>query len=259
LRKENRVSQLQDYQSRYANIALKRHDGILEVTLHRDGGSALLSVGEGGLHAQLGDAFRQIAEDDDNRVVVLTGAGEVFLTEMDHSEARQKPTAQTWRRMEREGRAILENLLAIEVPIIGVLNGPAFIHAELVALSDIVLASPRASIADKAHMPAGIVPGDGVHVIWPMLLGPNRGRHFLLTGREISAQEALALGVVAEVVHDERLMSRAREIAADLASKPDLALRYARLALTRDLKQRLFAELGYGLALEGLGILGRSG
>jgi enoyl-CoA hydratase/carnithine racemase len=252
------VSELSEYQSRYRDIALARRDGVLEVTIHRAGGSALLTVGEGGLHAQLGDAFQHIAGDEENRVVILTGAGDVFLTEMDRSEPRQKLSARTWQRMEREGRALLDNLLAIEAPIIGVLNGPAFIHAELVLLSDIVLASPRASIADKAHMPAGVVPGDGVHVVWPMLLGPNRGRHFLLTGREITAQEALALGVVAEVVPDEGLMARAREIAADLASKPALALRYARLALTRELKQRLGAELGYGLALEGLGLLDRA-
>jgi enoyl-CoA hydratase/carnithine racemase len=210
------------------------------------------------LHAQLGEAFQQIAADDENRVVILTGAGSVFLTEMDRSVPPRKLTAQGWQRMEREGRALLENLLAIEAPVIGVLNGPAWIHAELAVLSDVVQASPRASIADKAHMPAGIVPGDGVHVIWPMLLGPNRGRHFLMTGREISAQQALDLGVVAEIVPDEALMQRAREIAADLARKPALALRYARVALTRELRQRLHAELGYGLALEGLALLGRT-
>jgi anti-sigma factor RsiW len=53
-------------------------------------------------------------------------------------------------------------------------------------------------------------------------------------------------------------MQRAREIAADLARKPALASRYARVALTRELRQRLHAELGYGLALEGLALLGRA-
>lgn len=253
------MSRFDDYVHRFPNIALSRSGGVLEVTLHREGRSAMLSLGEGGLHAQLGDAFRRIAEDEDNHVVILTGAGDVFLTHMDPDEPRQPLTAARWRRIEREGRALLENLLAIEAPVIGVLNGPAFIHAELVVLSDIVLASPRATLADKVHMPAGVVPGDGVHVVWPLLLGPNRGRHFLLTGHELSAQEALALGVVAEIVPDETLMTRARELAAELARKPTLALRYARLALTRDLKRRLDADLGHGLALEGLALLGRAG
>jgi enoyl-CoA hydratase/carnithine racemase len=248
---------LADYQTRFTNIAITRLDGVLEVALHRNGESAQWTIGDGGLHAQLGEAFQQIGADEDNRVVILTGTGADFLTRMDASEQREPLSAQSWRRIEREGRVLLENLLAIEVPVIGVFNGPAWIHAEIIALSDIVLASPRATIADKAHMPAGVVPGDGVHVVWPMLLGPNRGRHFLLTGREMSAQEALALGVVAEIVPDEALMPRARELAADLARKPALALRYARLALTRDLKRRLDADLGHGLALEGLALLRR--
>jgi enoyl-CoA hydratase/carnithine racemase len=251
------MSQLNEYRSRYENIALVRNDGILEVTIHRGGGQAFWSFAEGGLHAQLGDAFRQIAADDGNRVVIFTGAGEAFLADFERSGSAPEITPQYWRRLEREGRELLENLLSIEAPVIGALNGPAFIHAELIVLSDIVLASDRATIADKAHMSAGVVPGDGVQVIWPMLLGPNRGRHFLMAGQEISALEAQRLGVVAEVLADDRLMPRARELAQDLARKPPLALHYTRLTLTRYLKQRLFADLGYGLALEGLALIGR--
>jgi enoyl-CoA hydratase/carnithine racemase len=78
-------------------------------------------------------------------------------------------------------------------------NGPVNIHAELAVLSDIVLASENAAFQDAPHFPNGLVPADGVHVIWPYLLGRNRGRYFLLTGERLSAQEALRLGVVAEV------------------------------------------------------------
>ena len=251
------MTQFNEYRSRYENIALVRNEGILEVTIHRGGGQAVWSFAEGGLHAQLGDAFRQIAADEDNRVVIFTGAGEAFLTDVDRSGSALEITPQSWRRLEREGRALLDNLLSIEAPVIGALNGPAFIHAELMVLSDIVLASDRATIADKAHMSAGVVPGDGVQVVWPMLLGPNRGRHFLMTGQELTAQEAHSLGIVAEVLPDERLMPRAREIARDLARKPALALHYTKLTLTHYLKQRLFADLGYGLALEGLALMGR--
>ena len=66
-------------------------------------------------------------------------------------------------------------------------------------------------------MPNGIVPGDGVHVWWPMVLGPNRARHFLLTGDEIDAAEAKRLGVVAEVVPHDQVLTRAWDIARTLA------------------------------------------
>jgi len=99
------------------------------------------------------------------------------------------------------------------------------------------------------------VPGDGVQSIWPMLLGPNRGRYFLMTGQEIRATEALALGLVGEVLAPDALMPRAREIARTIVARPALANRYTRILLTRDIKARLARELDQGLAMEGLAIL----
>lgn len=52
----------------------------------------------------------------------------------------------------------------------------------------LVIASDTATFQDAPHFPNGIVPGDGVHIVWPLLLGPNRGRYFLLTGQRLSAQ-----------------------------------------------------------------------
>ena len=95
-----------------------------------------------------------------------------------------------------EGKRLLMNLLDIPMPMISAVNGPALIHAEIPVLCDIVLASETAAFQDAPHFPNGIVPGDGVHLVWPLLLGANRGRYFLLTGQKLSAQEALTLGVV---------------------------------------------------------------
>jgi enoyl-CoA hydratase/carnithine racemase len=89
-------------------------------------------------------------------------------------------------------------------------------------------------------------------VIWPLLLGPNRGRSFLLTGERISAEEAKRLGIVAEVVPDGESLAAAWTWARTLASQSDITLRYTRAALTVQLKQQLLAHLGFGLALEGL-------
>jgi len=96
------------------------------------------------------------------------------------------------------------------------------------------------------------VPGDGVHVWWQMLLGPNRGRHFLLTGAEIGAAEAKDLGIVAEVHPADRLLERAREIARELAAKPRMMTRYSRVALVQHIKRRMIDDLGYGLQLEAM-------
>ncbi len=115
----------------------------------------------------------------------------------------------TWDHIYNDAKYLLMNHLNIEVPMIAAVNGPALIHAELAVLCDIVIASENAAFQDAPHFPNGIVPGDGVHVVWPLVLGPNRGRYFLLTGQKLSAREALDLGVVSEVVPQRAAWSRA--------------------------------------------------
>jgi len=154
-----------------------------------------------------------------------------------------------------DGRYLLINHLNIEVPMIAAVNGPALIHAELALLCDIVLASDTTEFQDAPHFPMGLVLGDGVHVVWPLILGPNRGRYFLLTGQKLSANEALQLGVVSEVMSRDILLPRAWELARDICRRPSLARRYARVAMTQVLKQAMLDELGYGIALESLGMM----
>ena len=248
------MSDFDSYKSRYRTVRLERQDGILELTIHKDGGPALWGAAKGGIHEELGEAFYQIGRDPENRVLIITGTGDTFLTDFD-PDMGEPPSAVYWDRIFKEGRDLLQNLLEIECPVIGAVNGPAFIHAEIPTLSDIVIASERASFADKAHAPGGVVPGDGVHVWWPMLLGPNRARHFLLTGAEISAQEAVRLGFVAEVVPHDQVLDRAREIARELVQKNPQMLRFSRVAMTQHIKRRMLDDLGYGLMLEGMGIM----
>lgn len=252
------MAEFESYRNRFKAVKLERVDGILQLTIHNQGGEAVWTAGIGGLHAELGEAFAEIGHDPGNRIVIITGAGDAFLRRVDLSDSAPFDSAY-WLRIYKEGKDLLTNLLDIEVPVIGAINGPAFVHAEIPTLSDIVIASEQAAFADKAHAPGGVVPGDGVHVWWPMLLGPNRARHFLMTGAEIDAQEAKRLGFVAEVVPHGRQLERAWEIARELAAKPDAMLRYTRVAMTQHIKRRMLDDLGYGLMLEGMGIMSLMG
>jgi enoyl-CoA hydratase/carnithine racemase len=244
--------QFDSYRDRYPNARLERREGVLCVHLHSDGGPLRFSIGLNGVHAQLGALFRDIARDTDNRVVILTGTGNVFCDTFDRSDVGPDAAVPPafFDRMYREGQELLLALLDIGVPVIGAINGPALIHAELLVLADIVLAAEHAVIADSAHFPAGVVPGDGVQVVWPALLGPNRGRYFLLTGERLSATAARDLGVVAEIVPQASLLDRAWELALQMAKKPVLTLRHTRTVLNHHLRRKLLEELGYGLSLE---------
>jgi enoyl-CoA hydratase/carnithine racemase len=99
-----------------------------------------------------------------------------------------------------------------------------------------------------------MIPGDGMHIVYPLLLGMNRGRYFLLTGQTLDAQKALEFGLVAEVLPPDKLLARAWELAEDLARRPTLLLRYTRLLLTQALRRQMQDLLGYGLGMEMLAL-----
>src|SRR5215510_770301 len=225
-----RVPTLKEYAEKYPNISMERRDGILLIRFHTDGGPFAWSLEA---HRDLGYAFDDIGSDTENRLVIMTGTGDRFLGSRPPAPGAGAPktTARSFDAVYWEGKRLLTNLLEIPVPMISAVNGPATIHAELPLLCDIVLASEQATFQDAPHFPGGTVPGDGVHVVWPLVLGANRGRYFLLTGQKLSAQEALKLGVISEVVSRDKLLSRARELAEQLAKQPPLTLRYARVAL----------------------------
>jgi enoyl-CoA hydratase/carnithine racemase len=238
-----------DYAKGYQHVAMRRDGGILEVRLHSDGGPLVWGDAP---HTELVYCFADIAADPGNRVVILTGTGDEFIARLDDSWVGEM-TPDRWDKIYFHGKRLLQNLLDIEVPVIAAVNGKATVHAELAVLSDIVLASDTVVFADAPHFRFGTVAGDGVHVVWPLVLGPNRGRYFLLTGQRIPASEALALGVVNEVHPGAALLERAWELARQLARQPDTALRYTRVAMTQTIKRLLLDHVGPGLALEGLG------
>ena len=164
--------------------------------------------------------------------MILTGTGDAFCADVSGGAwAGMEPSA-LWEKIYLEGKRLLDNLLNIDVPVIGAVNGPARIHAELAVLSDIVLAAETAVFQDAAHVPHGAITVVGVPASGRCSWDPTAASYFLLTGEEISAQQALTLNVVAEVLPPERLLPRAHELANQLADKPVTTLRYTRVALT---------------------------
>lgn len=224
-------------------------DGVLEITLHTDGGPFVLSRRA---HTDMGTAWLDIAQDRDNKVVILTATGDDFCTQLDGASLQPLDTPNGWDLTYHNGKRLLQHFLDIEVPVISAINGPARNMTELPLLADIVLASDTADFQDAIHFNRGVLPGDGMHIIWLELLGTMRGKYFLLTEQILSAHEALELGVVSEVVPHDRLMERAHEIAKRMVRLPDLTLRYTRVMLNQRMRRRLEESLGYGLALEGM-------
>ncbi|WP_205695970.1 enoyl-CoA hydratase/isomerase family protein [Conexibacter sp. SYSU D00693] len=239
------------YADAYADwLGLERGaDGVLTARFHTGGGPHTFT---GTVHRQLVRALQDIGADRDNRVLVLTGTGDAFMDQIDGQSLGDITQPRVWDAIFWEGRKVLTLLADLEMPVVAAVNGPARVHAEYAVLADVVIAEEHAVFQDVPHNAFGIVPGDGVQVVWQELLGPNRGRDFLLRSRELDAAEAQRLGVVSEVVPRGASLERARTIAAELAQRPTLHLRYTSLALRQRLRRRLEEGVPYGMALEGL-------
>lgn len=249
--------ELAEYQERFRTAAVSRDEaGVLTIRMH----SREQSLWWGDRpHRELPELFAAVASDRENRVVVLTGTGERFITLLEGPGLETLPKGRasvaTWDQIIWEGNRLVHQMLDIEVPVIVAVNGPVTVHSELAVLGDVVLATPDTYFQDQAHFPMGLVPGDSMQVVWPMLLGPNRGRAFLLMGKRLDAEEALALGVIAEIVPRPDIVTRAHEIAARLASCNPILLRNTRHALVRPIKRAMAEDLHTGLALEALASL----
>jgi enoyl-CoA hydratase/carnithine racemase len=244
------MSRFDTYRNSFPNAQLTRSNtGVLEVALHTNGGTLLFN---GHTHEQFVDLFHAIGSDPDSRVVILTGSGDAFM-ETISPEGFDFFTPQGYDKIYREGKKVLMNILDIEVPMVAAVNGPVRLHSEYILLCDIVLATTQSTVfQDKPHFDFGIVPGDGVNLLWPEVIGSIRGRHFILTRQELDARTAKEWGAVNEIVPADKLLPRAREIAEGLAKLPPLTTRYTRIALTQKLRRIIDEGVGYGLALEGI-------
>lgn len=237
------------YHDAFPNARLARSDtGVLEVAFHTNGDTLVFN---GHTHEQFVELFHAVGSDPENRVVILTGSGNAFM-ETITLDGFDFFSPQGYDKIYREGRKVLMNILDIEVPLIAAVNGPVRLHSEYILLADIVLATPSTVFQDKPHFEFGIVSGDGVHLLWQETIGSIRGRHFIMTRQELDAQTAKEWGAVNEIVPAEKLLVRAREIAAGLAKLPPLATRYTRIAMTQKLRRIIDEGVTLGLALEGI-------
>jgi enoyl-CoA hydratase/carnithine racemase len=244
------MSSSPDYFDRYENLALTRSEsGVLALRFHTNGGPVTFT---GTTHSDLPRLLEEIAFDRDNKVLVITGTGDRFMTDIDGPSLGDltKPMAADVTYM--EGRRTTQRLADLEMPIIAAVNGPATVHSEYVLIADIVIASETTEFSDFPHLTFGINPGDGVHVVWEEALGINRARYYALTQGTFTAHEAKQWGAVAEVLPQDHVLARALELAETLAARPQLLTRYAAITLRQRISRRMAEGTALGMALESL-------
>ena len=173
-------AQVPGYFTQYKNLALSRSDsGVLTVRFHTDGGPHTF---DGTTHHDFPRLLEDIAFDQDNRILVLTGTGDSFIANIDGPSLGDitKPIAADV--LYTEGRRGIQRLVDLEIPIIAAVNGPASVHSEYALLADVVIAADTTVFSDLPHLAFGIgALGDGLFVVWEEVLGLNRARYLEIT------------------------------------------------------------------------------
>jgi enoyl-CoA hydratase/carnithine racemase len=239
------------YFTQFEHLKISRTpEGALEVRLTTNNGPIVFT---GKDHHDFVEAFSQIAQDRDNKVVILTGTGNEWFAQINGPSLGDITNPRDWNKTWWEGQQVLQNLTSIEVPVIAAINGPATVHSEYALTADIIIASEQAYFQDFPHLTFGIVPGDGIQTVWARAIGDYRAKYFLYTQQKISAKEAKEMGVVAEVLPDNNaLLNRAHELAAKLLTIPEVTRRFMRTMFTQTLRKDLLEQVGYGLSVEGI-------
>ena len=240
----------------FLNVAVA--DRIATITINRPD---RLNAVHNALHHELEQIWIDVRADQDVNAIILTGAGRAFCAGGDvkgMAEGTLSGGAAPKKGKGRgrgpiaasNGRRVIENMLDVEQPIIGAINGDAIgLGATLALLCDITVASEKARFADT-HVKVGIVAGDGGAVIWPLLIGPHRAKEFLMRGNFISGAEAGRIGMVNYAVGPDDVITKARELAQELADGPTWAIRWSKLAVNKWLKQQANLILDASLAYE---------
>lgn len=194
---------------------------------------------------ELGQAFDAFAADAGIDVVVLTGEGRAFVAGADIAEMSAM-TAAEGKAFGRLGADVFRKIELLPQPVIAAVNGFALGGGcELAMACDIRIASAKAKFG-QPEVGLGITPGFSGTQRLPRLVGLSKAKELIYTAAVIPADEALRIGLVNKVVAPEALMDEALALAATIASKARLAVRYAKEAINRGIE----TDIETGIAVE---------
>ena len=214
-----------------ASIILEKRDRVAYVTFNRP--AQLNSITEDAI-AELDAAVAALQDDDDLVALVIRGTGHAFCVGLD-IELLDRAFADPpyFESVLRRFGGLLLALEALEIPVIAAVNGLARAGGfEMMLACDLVIASQQARISD-GHTSFGVLPGGGSTQRLPRKIGGQRAKELIMTARWLTADEALAYGLVSRAVPGDQLETAVEELLEDLRSKPSSVLRAVKRAMNR--------------------------
>lgn len=248
------------YADKYRHVlALERTDGVLVARLHSHEGVQ----GSTGWFNVWSQAWAEIGNDPDNEVIIITATGDrwiqyPFPTEGEITEELREAvtglvTDENMYRLYLDALKNVENIIfGLNVPTIGVIQAPAFVHYEMALFCDLTLCADDAYFKDP-HADFGLGPGDGLGMGFQHAMNPKQAAYYLYTSDEMDAATALRLGLVNEVHPRADLLPRAHAIAQRIRRMPKLARLMAKQIVRRQAQRRYVDDAGFHLAHELVG------
>jgi 2-(1,2-epoxy-1,2-dihydrophenyl)acetyl-CoA isomerase len=202
-----------------AEVETSRENGVLTITLNRPD---VLNAFNDAMHKALETALKE-ARAPDVRAVVITGAGRGFCVGQDLTEFREAP-GDIGTRLRGNYHPNIQAVRALEKPVIAAVNGAAAgAGLSFACACDVRIASDAASFV-PAFVNIGLIPDSGGSYFVTRILGPARAFEWLASGRRLTAAEAHAWGLVAEVVEADAFAARVAEVAREFAALPTRAI-----------------------------------
>lgn len=239
------------------HVLTETDNGIVTLTLNDP--AARNPISDLPMIEALLDAIGAADADLATRVVILTGAGTTFSsggnvkTMLAPGGLVDSRPVQTRRNYKSGIQRLPLAFDALEVPVIAAINGPAIgAGLDLTLMCDIRIAARSARFAES-FVKLGIVPGDGGAWLLQRAVGYAKAAEMTLTGDMLSADEALACGLISRVVDDADLLATARQIAGRIAANPPHSVRMAKRLLKEGRSGSLAGLLELSAAMQALG------
>jgi enoyl-CoA hydratase len=214
--------------SDYETLLLATDGPIATITLNRP---AVLNALNATLFRELDEACSDFATDSSIRVILITGAGpKAFAAGADIVEL-SKTDAESGEALSRRGQNVFSRISTCGKPVIACINGFALGGGCELALACTFRIASESARLGQPEVKLGLIPGYGGTQRLPRLVGPSAALRLILTGEMVSAQEALHIGLVDEVVPAEELLPRAKAFATQLASLAPIAINEAMRAV----------------------------
>jgi 2-(1,2-epoxy-1,2-dihydrophenyl)acetyl-CoA isomerase len=238
----------------YKTIILEKKNGIATLTLNRP---ETLNAWNDEMSGEATDAINEIDEDENTKVLIVTGAGRGFSSGLDVREELTRiaegASVTIFERIMQGKPSVVTmplQLRRMDKPIIGAINGIAAGAGFAIALAcDLRIASERAQFS-MAFILRGLIPDTGGTFFLSKLVGSAKACELILTGDTINANEAERIGLVNKVVPQEKLMEATEELANKLVKRAPIALKYAKRAIYKGLTEvDLASHIDYELAL----------